>query len=79
MTFFAIYFLSGFSNLYHLDGNDPATVEKSMPNFVNYGKQNRESLAELFITLLLKVLGACWELFTSIRRDALFNFLRAII
>ncbi|KAH6772530.1 hypothetical protein C2S52_004671 [Perilla frutescens var. hirtella] len=37
------------------DGNDPATVAKSMPSFVNYGKQNRESLAELFITLLLKL------------------------
>lgn len=63
-------------NLYHLDGNDPATVEKSMANFANYGERNRESLAELFITLLLKVLGACWQLFTSI--NALFNCLRAI-
>ncbi|XP_042053954.1 protein HESO1-like [Salvia splendens] len=37
------------------DGTDPATVEKSIPNFVNYGKRNKESLAELFITLLLKL------------------------
>ncbi|KAL1549772.1 protein HESO1-like [Salvia divinorum] len=37
------------------DGTDPETVEKSMPNFVNYGKRNKESVAELFITLLLKL------------------------
>ncbi|XP_047962260.1 protein HESO1-like isoform X2 [Salvia hispanica] len=37
------------------DGTDPATVEKSIPNFLNYGKRNKESLAELFITLLLKL------------------------
>ncbi|GFQ05561.1 hypothetical protein PHJA_002700200 [Phtheirospermum japonicum] len=36
-------------------GTDPETVVKSMSNFVNYGKQNRESLAELFLTLLIKV------------------------
>ncbi|KAL2553223.1 protein HESO1-like [Forsythia ovata] len=37
------------------DGTDPATVAKSLPNFVNYGKSNKESLAELFVTLLIKL------------------------
>ncbi|KAL0357294.1 UNVERIFIED_CONTAM: hypothetical protein Scaly_1415100 [Sesamum calycinum] len=38
-----------------LDGTDPATVVKSLSNFVNYGKRNRETLAELFVTLLIKL------------------------
>ncbi|XP_073141724.1 protein HESO1-like isoform X1 [Henckelia pumila] len=37
------------------DGTDPETVMKSMVNFVNYGKSNKESLAELFFTLLIKL------------------------
>ncbi|XP_022849924.1 protein HESO1-like [Olea europaea var. sylvestris] len=37
------------------DGADPATVKKSLSNFVNYGKSNKESLAELFVTLLIKL------------------------
>ncbi|XP_012837707.1 PREDICTED: uncharacterized protein LOC105958248 isoform X1 [Erythranthe guttata] len=37
------------------DGTDPATVVKSLCNFVNYGKPNRESLAELFASLLIKL------------------------
>lgn len=37
------------------DGADPATVKSSLPNFVNYGKSNKESLAELFVTLLIKL------------------------
>ncbi|KAI3445374.1 hypothetical protein Pfo_002039 [Paulownia fortunei] len=37
------------------DGTDPATVVKSLSNFVNYGKRNRESLAELFVCLLIKL------------------------
>ncbi|KAK6159861.1 hypothetical protein DH2020_003242 [Rehmannia glutinosa] len=37
------------------DGTDPATVEKSLSNFVNYGKRNTESLAGLFVTLLIKL------------------------
>ncbi|KAL0422067.1 UNVERIFIED_CONTAM: Terminal uridylyltransferase 4 [Sesamum latifolium] len=37
------------------DGTDPATVVKSVSNFVNYGKRNRETLAELFVTLLIKL------------------------
>ncbi|KAL0335465.1 UNVERIFIED_CONTAM: hypothetical protein Sradi_4758400 [Sesamum radiatum] len=37
------------------DGTDPATVVKSLSNFVNYGKRNRETLAELFVTLLIKL------------------------
>ncbi|KAL8545518.1 hypothetical protein ACS0TY_005608 [Phlomoides rotata] len=37
------------------DGTDPETVEKSLSNFVNYGQRNKESLAELFVTLLIKL------------------------
>lgn len=37
------------------DGTDPETVMKSMANFVNYGKGNKESVAELFFTLLIKL------------------------
>ncbi|CAA3004698.1 Hypothetical predicted protein, partial [Olea europaea subsp. europaea] len=37
------------------DGTDPATVKKSLSNFVNYGKSNKESLAKLFVTLLIKL------------------------
>ncbi|CAI9780513.1 unnamed protein product [Fraxinus pennsylvanica] len=36
-------------------GADTATVKKSLPNFMNYGKSNKESLAELFVTLLIKL------------------------
>ncbi|XP_075492254.1 protein HESO1-like isoform X2 [Primulina tabacum] len=37
------------------DGTDPDSVMKSMANFMNYGKSNKESLAELFFTLLIKL------------------------
>ncbi|XP_022865478.1 uncharacterized protein LOC111385330 isoform X3 [Olea europaea var. sylvestris] len=37
------------------DGADPAIVKKSLSNFVDYGKSNKESLAELFVTLLIKL------------------------
>ncbi|KAL3629683.1 hypothetical protein CASFOL_026905 [Castilleja foliolosa] len=46
--------LPPFSSIFK-DGTDPETVVKSVSNFVNYGKQNRESLAELFVTLLIKL------------------------
>ncbi|KAL3623980.1 hypothetical protein CASFOL_032796 [Castilleja foliolosa] len=46
--------LPPFSSIFK-DGTDPETVAKSMSNFVNYGNQNRESLAELFVTLLIKL------------------------
>lgn len=38
-----------------LDGTDPESVVKLLNNFVNYGKNNKESVAELFVTLLIKV------------------------
>ncbi|XP_073310331.1 protein HESO1-like isoform X3 [Primulina huaijiensis] len=40
------------------DGTDPDSVMKSMANFMNYGKSNKESVAELFFTLLIKK-GIC--------------------
>ncbi|KNA07803.1 hypothetical protein SOVF_168490 [Spinacia oleracea] len=36
-------------------GTDPATVKKIIPSFLNYGKRNKESLAELFVSLLVKL------------------------
>lgn len=38
-----------------LDGTDPESVLKLINQFVNYGKNNKESVAELFVTLLIKV------------------------
>ncbi|CAA3020145.1 Hypothetical predicted protein [Olea europaea subsp. europaea] len=32
---------------------DTATVKKTIPSFMNYGKSNQESVAELFVTLLI--------------------------
>ncbi|WMV48236.1 hypothetical protein MTR67_041621 [Solanum verrucosum] len=37
------------------DGTDPDAVAKSLHKFVNYGKRNKESVAELLVTLLVKV------------------------
>nr|XP_016454957.1 PREDICTED: protein HESO1-like isoform X6 [Nicotiana tabacum] len=37
------------------DGSDPDSVEKSLNKFVNYGKSNKESVAELLVTLIIKV------------------------
>lgn len=38
------------------DGCDTGAVAKSIHKFVNYGQNNTESVAELFLTLLLMVL-----------------------
>ncbi|KAF3632374.1 putative flavin-containing monooxygenase YUCCA10-like [Capsicum annuum] len=38
------------------DGSDPDTVAKSLNKFVNYGKRNKETVAELLVTLLMKLL-----------------------
>ncbi|KAM3306189.1 hypothetical protein P3S67_013059 [Capsicum chacoense] len=40
-----------------LDGSDPDTVAKSLNKFVNYGKRNKETVAELPVTLLIKLLS----------------------
>ncbi|WRX08137.1 hypothetical protein QQP08_000624 [Theobroma cacao] len=37
------------------DGSDPAAVMKIVQNYLNYGKRNTESLAELYGTLLIKL------------------------
>ncbi|ONI14487.1 hypothetical protein PRUPE_4G282700 [Prunus persica] len=37
------------------DGTDPVIVVKRVKNYSEYGKGNKESLADLFITLLVKV------------------------
>ncbi|XWS44627.1 hypothetical protein CRYUN_Cryun15aG0064400 [Craigia yunnanensis] len=37
------------------DGNDPEAVMKMVQNYLNYGERNTESLAELFVTLLVKL------------------------
>ncbi|THG23653.1 hypothetical protein TEA_013742 [Camellia sinensis var. sinensis] len=39
------------------DGTDPVMVGKIVNNFLNYGKRNKESLGELFVTLLNKLLS----------------------
>ncbi|XP_055813861.1 uncharacterized protein LOC129883260 [Solanum dulcamara] len=39
------------------DGCDPDAVAKSLKKFVNYGKRNKESVAELLVTLLIKLLS----------------------
>ncbi|KAL6493842.1 hypothetical protein OROGR_031751 [Orobanche gracilis] len=38
-----------------MDGTEPEMVVKSVSNFVNYGKSNKESLADLFVSLLIKL------------------------
>ncbi|CAH9123263.1 unnamed protein product [Cuscuta epithymum] len=48
--------LPPFSALYK-DGADSAEAEKLVCNFSNYGKSNKESVAELFMTLLIKLLA----------------------
>ncbi|KAL8545514.1 hypothetical protein ACS0TY_005605 [Phlomoides rotata] len=43
-------------NPYSLDDNtDPEKVMELVPNFLNYGQSNKESVAELFVTLLIKL------------------------
>ncbi|XP_021738235.1 uncharacterized protein LOC110704732 [Chenopodium quinoa] len=37
------------------DGTDPEAVKKIIPRFLKYGKRNKESLAELFVSLLVKI------------------------
>ncbi|XP_056168556.1 protein HESO1-like [Syzygium oleosum] len=37
------------------DGTDPANVRKNVDSFLNYGKANEESLALLFVALLIKL------------------------
>ncbi|XP_027180067.1 protein HESO1-like isoform X2 [Coffea eugenioides] len=46
--------LPPFSALFK-DGTDPASVAKLLSNFVNYGKSNKESVAELLVSLLMKL------------------------
>ncbi|XP_039003979.1 protein HESO1-like isoform X1 [Hibiscus syriacus] len=48
--------LPTFSALFK-DGNDPEAVVKMVQNYLNYGIRNKESLAELFITLLVKLVS----------------------
>ncbi|KAG5588564.1 hypothetical protein H5410_048998 [Solanum commersonii] len=38
-------------------GTDPDSVAKSLHKFVNYGKRNKESMAELLVTLLVRLLS----------------------
>ncbi|XVF14728.1 hypothetical protein REPUB_Repub09cG0086800 [Reevesia pubescens] len=37
------------------DGNDPEAVINMVQNYLNYGERNTESLAELFVTILVKL------------------------
>ncbi|XP_038994528.1 uncharacterized protein LOC120118574 isoform X2 [Hibiscus syriacus] len=46
--------LPTFSALFK-DGYDPEAVVKMVQNYLNYGIRNKESLAELFVTLLVKL------------------------
>lgn len=40
------------------DGPDPSRVAKLVTRFTEYGKRNKESLGELFVTLLIKLASA---------------------
>lgn len=40
------------------DGTDPATVMERVNNYLEFGKRNKESMADLFFTLLVKVASA---------------------
>ncbi|KAL9266429.1 HESO1-like protein [Drosera capensis] len=46
--------LPPFSEIFK-DETDPPTVNSSIPKFLNYGRRNNESLAELFLTFLIRV------------------------
>ncbi|KAL8153038.1 hypothetical protein V2J09_010798 [Rumex salicifolius] len=37
------------------DGFDPPTVQKNVTPYVNYGEKNKESLVQLFVTLLIRL------------------------
>ncbi|CAA0834671.1 Nucleotidyltransferase family protein [Striga hermonthica] len=47
--------LPPFSCIFKADGTDPEKLVESVRKFSNYGKRNKESLSELFITLLFKL------------------------
>lgn len=47
---------SGVSSWLIVDGIDSAAVGKMINNLLDFGKMNKESLGELFITLLVKVM-----------------------
>ncbi|KAL9269492.1 HESO1-like protein [Drosera capensis] len=46
--------LPPFSEIFK-DGTDPPTVNNAIPKFLNYGRRNNESLAELFVTFLIRL------------------------
>ncbi|GAB2275432.1 hypothetical protein Dimus_010188 [Dionaea muscipula] len=46
--------LPPFSEIFK-DGTDPATVKDALPKFLKYGERNNESLAELFVTFLIRL------------------------
>ncbi|XP_021900307.1 uncharacterized protein LOC110816424 [Carica papaya] len=56
------------------DGADPVDVGRVVQKYINYGKKNEESLAELFVTLLIKLAsveklwhqGLCVSLFDGL-------------
>lgn len=52
--------------LHVAEGADPAAVVKVISSYLNYGKDNRESLAELFITLFVKVIPVLFCMCVSI-------------
>uniref|UniRef100_A0A7C9EX02 Poly(A) RNA polymerase mitochondrial-like central palm domain-containing protein n=1 Tax=Opuntia streptacantha TaxID=393608 RepID=A0A7C9EX02_OPUST len=49
--------LPPFSALFK-DGTDPEAVKKNIPRFLNYGNGNKESVADLFVSLLLMLESA---------------------
>ncbi|GAB2223132.1 hypothetical protein Droror1_Dr00017269 [Drosera rotundifolia] len=54
--------LPPFSEIFK-DGTDPPTVNSAIPKFLNYGRRNNESLAELFVTFLIRLdsVKALWD------------------
>ncbi|KAL8527919.1 hypothetical protein ACS0TY_005653 [Phlomoides rotata] len=47
--------LPPFAAIFKDDNTDPEKVMELVPNFLNYGQSNKESVAELFVTLLIKL------------------------
>ncbi|XP_009622967.1 protein HESO1-like isoform X5 [Nicotiana tomentosiformis] len=50
-------FINSPSVIYHKDGNEPVAVERSLCKFTNYGINNKESVTELLVSLLNKLLS----------------------
>lgn len=55
------------------EGDNPAYVAKVVETYFNYGKQNKESLAMLFITLLVKVISIIFCIYVLLLPVSLYK------